>query len=133
MARIFIGTSGWVYGSWKGRFYPDNLPEKQRLSFYADRFSTTEVNYSYYHVPSSATYRSWVGLVPPQFLFALKANRVITHMGRLGQVEESWRSFLQGACLLGQRLGPILVQLPPSFRQNLSRLEALLWAARCAA
>jgi uncharacterized protein YecE (DUF72 family) len=55
MARILIGTSGWVYGSWKGRFYPDSLPDKQRLSFYAERFATTEVNYSFYHVPSDAT------------------------------------------------------------------------------
>ncbi len=126
MARIFIGTSGWVYGSWKGRFYPDNLPDKQRLSFYADRFATTEVNYSYYHVPSEGTYRRWAGLVPPHFLFALKANRIITHIGRLGHVEESWRTFLRGAGILGQRLGPILVQLPPSFRQNLSRLDRFL-------
>jgi uncharacterized protein YecE (DUF72 family) len=126
MARVFIGTSGWVYGSWKGRFYPDNFPDKQRLSFYGDRFSTTEVNYSYYHVPSANTYRNWASLVPDDFLFALKANRAITHLARLKNVEKIWSDFAQGARSLGQHLGPILVQLAPSFRKNHDRLESFL-------
>src|SRR3954454_18983201 len=96
MARILIGTSGWAYGSWKGCFYPPLLPDKQRLSFYGDRFPTTEVNYSYYHIPSDETYRKWSTLVPPGFVFAVKANRIITHVGRLQHVEKPWRTFVEG-------------------------------------
>lgn len=96
------------------------------MSFYAGRFETTEVNYSYYHVPSDATYRRWAGLVPPTFIFALKANLVITHIGRLGRIEGPWRAFVRGADLLGPHLGPILVQLPPSFHRHLGRLDSFL-------
>ena len=126
MARIFIGTSGWAYASWKGCFYPPGLPDKQRLSFYAHRFPTTEVNYSYYHVPSEETYRRWTTLVPPDFVFAVKANRTITHVGRLQGVDRQWQAFVRGVCELGSAAGPILVQLPPSFQINLSRLSAFL-------
>jgi uncharacterized protein YecE (DUF72 family) len=126
VARILIGTSGWAYGSWKGCFYPPTLPDKQRLSFYADRFSTTEVNYSYYHVPSEQTFRTWAAVVPQHFLFTLKANRIVTHLARLHDVEPSWSTFVRNAACLGGYLGPILIQLPPSFRQDLSRLEAFL-------
>src|SRR5829696_1247149 len=126
MARILIGTSGWAYGSWKGCFYPPTLPDKQRLSFYADRFPTVEVNYSYYHVPSEQTFRTWAAVVPPRFLFALKANRIVTHLARLGAVEPSWSGFVRNAALLGAHLGPILVQLPPTFHADHRRLSRFL-------
>ncbi|HEU4686336.1 MAG TPA: DUF72 domain-containing protein [Nitrospira sp.] len=126
MARLFIGTSGWVYGAWKGRFYPPTLPDAQRLSYYATRFITTEVNYSYYHVPSAETYRRWTALIPPQFVFVLKANRSITHLARLKNVEALWSEFVEGARNLGRHLGPILVQLAPSFLKDEHRLESFL-------
>jgi uncharacterized protein YecE (DUF72 family) len=126
MGRIFIGTSGWAYGSWKGCFYPPMLPDKQRLSFYADRFPTTEVNYSYYHVPTEQSFRTWAALVPPQFVFTLKANRIVTHLARLNDVEPSWSGFVRNATLLGTHLGPILVQLPPTFLADHRRLSRFL-------
>jgi uncharacterized protein YecE (DUF72 family) len=124
--RIFIGTSGWVYGAWKGRFYPPTLPDVQRLSYYASLFQTTELNYSFYHVPSAETYQKWLKLVPPDFVFALKANRLITHAARLRGVELTWRDFSRGAAELGQHLGPILLQLPPSAARDDAALGAFL-------
>lgn len=109
MARILIGTSGWAYGSWKRCFYPPSLPDKQRLSFYADRFTTTEVNYSYYHVPSEQTYRRWATQVPSDFVFAVKANRMITHVGRLQGVEAEWQAFVLGVRQLGPRSHPCTI------------------------
>jgi uncharacterized protein YecE (DUF72 family) len=129
MAGLYIGTSGWVYGAWKERFYPRGLPSVQRLSFYASKFATTEVNCSYYHLPAVHTYRKWAMLVPPGFLFAIKANRAITHLARLRNVERLWSDFVRGARELQQHLGPILVQLPPSFRTNHDRLNAFLQTA----
>jgi uncharacterized protein YecE (DUF72 family) len=126
MARIFIGTSGWVYGAWRGLFYPPTLPDAQRLSYFANRFRTTEVNYSFYHVPSTDTYRKWLGLVPPDFVFSLKANRVITHVARLQEVGPPWNDFVRGARQLGHQLGPILLQFPPSFRKDHAVLAAFL-------
>jgi uncharacterized protein YecE (DUF72 family) len=126
MARIWIGTSGWVYGAWKAVFYPPALPDAQRLGYYGSRFQTTEVNYSFYHVPSVETYRRWLKLVPPDFVFALKANRLITHLGRLRDVESTWNGFVAGAAELGQHLGPILLQLPPSFRKEDGGLNSFL-------
>ncbi len=122
-----IGTSGWAYGGWKGCFYPPTLPDRQRLSFYADRFPTTEVNYSYYHVPSEQTLRTWAAVVPPYFLFTLKANRIVTHLARLGQVEPYWSGLVRTSALhLGPHLGPILVQLPPTFQADHRRLDQFL-------
>jgi uncharacterized protein YecE (DUF72 family) len=126
MAQILIGTSGWVYGAWKAVFYPPALPDAQRLGYYANRFQTTEVNYSFYHVPSAETYKRWLQLVPPDFVFALKANRLITHVARLRDVDSIWSDFTEGAAALGGRLGPILLQLPPSFRKDHGALISFL-------
>ena len=126
MAQMLIGTSGWVYGAWKAAFYPPALPDAQRLAYYANRFQTTEVNYSFYHVPSADTYRRWLKLVPPDFVFALKAHRLITHVARLREVDLLWRDFTQGAAALDRHLGPILLQLPPSFRKDHAALASFL-------
>ena len=111
MARIYVGTCGWVYGAWKERFYPPTLPDAQRLGYFANRFETTEVNYSFYQVPSVDTYKKWLEVVPSHFVFALKANRLITHAARLRDVESAWADCLTGATALGPQLGPILLQL----------------------
>ena len=126
MAQILIGTSGWVYGAWKTVFYPPALPDAQRLAYYANRFQTTEVNYSFYHVPSAETYKRWLKLVPPDFIFTLKANRLITHVARLRQVDSMWSDLTRGAAALGRHLGPILLQLPPSFRKDHTTLISFL-------
>lgn len=130
MARVWIGTSGWTYSSWRGTFYPEDLPSRRYLEFYAREFPTTEVNYSFYHLPRPQTYANWAGHVPDGFVFAVKASRLITHTKRLLQVEEPWRTFVQHARSLDLHLGPILLQFPPSFHRESSRLEGFLEIAR---
>ncbi len=133
MARILIGTSGWTYASWRGSFYPADLPSRSYLQFYARRFITTEVNYSFYHLPRPATYEKWAAQVPDGFVFAIKASRLITHARRLVDVDEPWRLFVRNARSLGPHLGPILCQFPPSVRCNRARLEDFLKMAKQAA
>jgi uncharacterized protein YecE (DUF72 family) len=133
MARLLIGTSGWTYASWSGTFYPPSLPSRQYLEFYAKEFCTTEVNYSFYHLPRSSTYEKWVSQVPDDFVFALKASRFITHVKRLVAAEEAWATFVQHALALGSHLGPVLLQFPPSFRCNRTTLADFLRFAQRAA
>jgi len=130
MARVWIGTSGWTYSSWKGVFYPSDLPSRQYLEFYAREFPTTEVNYSFYHLPRPSTYEKWAAQAPDSFLFALKASRFITHVRRLVDVEEAWATFVQNALALGPHLGPILLQFPPSFRCDRKKLDLFLKIAQ---
>lgn len=129
MPRLLIGTSGWTYPSWRGRFYPEDLPSRRYLEFYAREFPTAEVNYSFYHLPKPETYAKWAAQVPEGFLFSVKASRLITHTKRLQDVEEPWETFVRNARSLGPHLGPILLQFPASFRCDLDRLEAFLRAA----
>ena len=133
MAQILIGTSGWAYSNWKGTFYPEKLPSARLLEFYTKRFPTTEVNYSFYHLPRPATYEKWAAQASEGFMFAVKASRLITHTKRLTGVEEAWRVFLQNAQLLGPHLGPILIQFPASFRRDHTRLAEFLKMARTVA
>ncbi|HEX2055021.1 MAG TPA: DUF72 domain-containing protein [Nitrospiraceae bacterium] len=133
MATVLIGTSGWTYASWKGPFYPKDVPSRNFLKFYAAEFPTTEVNYSFYHLPKPSTYERWRTLVPDGFVFAVKASRFITHIKRLEDVTEAWRTFLQNASVLGPHLGPILFQFPPSFRVNRPKLLNFIRMAERAA
>lgn len=130
MARALIGTSGWVYKSWRGRFYPDDLPGRRYLEFYATQFPTTELNNSFYRLPSPQTFRNWAAQVPETFVFAVKASRFLTHIKRLIDVEEPWVRFLKSACELDRQLGPILLQFPPSLKLESNRLEAFLEMAK---
>lgn len=127
--EIYIGTSGWVYNDWQGIFYPGDLSPKDRLRYFSDHFKTTEINYSFYHLPKSKTYESWYNQTPDSFVFAVKASRFITHVKRLKDVRLAWDKFLENALYLKEKMGPILFQLPPSFRatrENVKRLEDLL-------
>ncbi|MCE5306925.1 MAG: DUF72 domain-containing protein [Acidobacteriales bacterium] len=124
--ELRIGTSGWNYGDWSGAFYPEPLKNRDYLSYYAQNFGTVEVNYSFYHLPRPETYLNWAGQTPEGFVFAVKASRVITHINRLRNVEETWRKFLSNAEALGQKLGPVLLQFPPSFRVDLALLRDFL-------
>lgn len=129
MARFLTGTSGWNYGEWKERFYPEDLPARKWLSYYAERFATVEVNYSFYHLPRETTYANWYAQTSPGFVFALKGSRFITHIKRLREVEREWKEFVQRSLVLKEKLGPILLQFPPSFHaspENLELMEAFL-------
>lgn len=130
MSRFWIGTSGWTYPSWKGSFYPEDLPGRRFLEFYSRRFGSTEVNYSFYHLPRPDTYRKWAEQVPEPFVFALKASRFITHVKRLVDVEDDWAAFVGNARALGSHLGPVLLQFPPSFRCTRRTLAAFLARAQ---
>ncbi len=124
-----VGTSGWNYYDWRGEFYPPELKSREWLQFYAREFDTTEVNYSFYHLPRRSTYDNWAASTSADFIFALKASRPITHIKRLHNVAAEWRKFIDGAAALGAKRGPILLQFPPSFaakRESLKRLDKFL-------
>ncbi|OHB54655.1 MAG: hypothetical protein A2173_06075 [Planctomycetes bacterium RBG_13_44_8b] len=120
---IRIGTSGWHYGHWSGPFYPSKLPKNQWFEFYAQHFDTVELNNTFYHQPKLQTFKNWQKQAPKDFLFTVKANRFITHIKRLKDVQEPLQRFFTGALLLKKNLGPILYQLPPSMHKDLERLE----------
>lgn len=125
-AQYYIGTSGWVYGHWRERFYPPHLAQALWLQFYARQFSTVELNSSFYRLPSERAFLHWGESTPPGFLFAIKASRFITHIRRLRNVEASLESFFARAKLLGDKLGPILYQLPPQMPRRDAVLEDFL-------
>ena len=128
-AKIYIGTSGWVYSHWVGKFYPENLPSKDRLKYFAKYFDTAEVNYSFYHLPRPTTFLKWYQETPKGFLFSVKASRFITHIKRLKNVKDPWQQFFENAKNLKEKLGPILFQFPPSFKaekENIQRLRNFL-------
>ena len=129
MSRFWIGTSGWHYGHWKRCFYPQELPARKWLSFYAQRFPTVELNASFYRQPRASTWDLWRETAPEGFRFAVKANRYITHIKRLDDCADPLERFLAGARRLGDRLGPVLYQMPPSFHrtdENVARLKEFL-------
>lgn len=121
-----LGTSGWSYAGWKQRFYPDDLPQREWLPFYAQHFNTVEINMTFYRYPKPETLRGWVEKVPEEFKFTLKANRQITHLKRIKNVKAEVRYFYILADSLRSKLGCILFQLPPSLTLDLNLLEAFL-------
>jgi uncharacterized protein YecE (DUF72 family) len=123
-----IGCSGWNYTSWRGRFYPADLAAARWLSYYAARFDTVEVNNTFYRLPESTAFAAWRAQVPRTFLMAVKASRFLTHMKRLRDPEEPLDRLFSRAAALESRLGPVLYQLPGSFRIDLNRLAAFLEA-----
>ena len=124
--RIRLGTSGYSYKEWKGPFYPEDLPAAGMLGFYARRFSTVEINNTFYRMPTASVLANWAEQVPDGFTFALKASQRITHRSRLKEAGESVAFFYQVAATLGDRLGPVLFQLPPNLKKDLPRLSAFL-------
>jgi uncharacterized protein YecE (DUF72 family) len=126
--RVHIGTSGWHYKHWCGPFYPERLPASKMLEFYCQHFDTVEVNNSFYKLPNPETFRCWREATPRSFCFALKASRFLTHNKKLKDPENALANFLPRAEELGEKLGPILFQLPPRWRVNLERLEEFLSA-----
>ncbi|MEW5893584.1 MAG: DUF72 domain-containing protein [Pseudomonadota bacterium] len=124
--QILIGTSGWVYPHWRGRFYPESLPESDWLAFYARHLASVEINRSFYRLPTRDTFAAWRAATPQDFVFSVKASRYITHLKKLKAPELSLPPLLEAASGLGDKLGPLLFQLPPNWRVNLERLRHLL-------
>ncbi len=125
-ARIHIGTCGWHYAHWCGPFYPPDLDKKGFLQYYAGYFHTVEINNTFYQQPREETFVQWRETVPRGFVFAVKANRYITHMKKLKDPQDPAARFLKGARRLQSKLGPILFQLPPNWRVNVERLRSFL-------
>jgi uncharacterized protein YecE (DUF72 family) len=115
----FIGTSGYNYPEWRGSFYPEKFSTAKMLPYYAERFTTVEINYTFYRMPNAKILAGWNAETPDGFRFALKAPKRITHDKRLKDVAEPLRYFLDTARTLGGKLGPILFQLPPNFKKDL--------------
>lgn len=124
--RVLVGTSGYSYKEWKGRFYPGKMKEAEMLPFYAQRFPTVEINNTFYRMPSAELVQRWAEQTPEGFTFALKAPQRITHIKRLGEVEKDVAYLLDAARVLGPRLGPVLYQLPPHMKKDAGRLESFL-------
>ncbi|MFB3926922.1 MAG: DUF72 domain-containing protein [Syntrophales bacterium] len=116
--EIRIGTSGWNYGHWRGIFYDEDWPKTKWLEFYARRFSTVEVNATFYHLPKPKTVENWRLRTPERFLWSVKASRYITHIKKLRDAREPLERFFNSAVLFGEKLGPVLFQLPPSLKYN---------------
>lgn len=126
--RVYVGTSGWVYPHWRGRFYPADLDESGWLAHYARYFTSVEVNRSFYRLPTRAQFAAWHAQTPEGFVFAVKASRFITHMKKLKEPGHTLPPLLEAIAGLGDKLGPLLFQLPPRWRPDLPRLAAFLAA-----
>ena len=126
MPDTWIGTSGYNYQEWKGSFYPEDLPEKRMLAYYGERFTSVEINYTFYRMPTNRILSNWAAEVPDRFRFTLKAPRRITHDQRLRSVEDTLASFCSTARTLGPKLGALLFQLPPFMKKDVELLEVFL-------
>ncbi|MGI5199267.1 DUF72 domain-containing protein [Streptomyces sp. CA-288835] len=123
---LFVGTSGWQYKDWRGVLYPAGLPTRLWLEEYAGRFATVEINNAFYRLPSRETFESWRDRTPPDFVIAVKASRFLTHIKRLRDPEEPVQRLMTHAAGLGDRLGPVLLQLPPTLRADAALLDTCL-------
>lgn len=124
MAKTRIGISGWRYAPWRGVFYPEDLPQREELHYASRQFNTIEINGSFYSLQNPTNYQRWYDETPRGFVFAVKAPRYITHIHRLKNVEQGLANFFaSGVLALREKFGPILWQLPPSFRYDEERLE----------
>ena len=123
---LWIGTSGYNYPEWKGSFYPESLSAAKMLPYYAARFPTVEINYTFYRMPTEKLLAGWAAQTPSPFALTLKAPRRITHDSRLRDCEASVTEFCRVAATLGEKLGVLLFQLPPFLRKDVPLLEAFL-------
>ncbi len=124
--KLFIGTSGFYYNHWVGKFYPEGLPKYKWLTFYAQHFSSLEINSTFYHPPKEKTLRSWYKKTPKDFKFSLKVSKIITHIKRLEGVRGDIEEFVTLASLLEEKLGALLFQLPGSLKKDLNLLNRFL-------
>jgi uncharacterized protein YecE (DUF72 family) len=124
--KIHVGTSGFAHKEWKGKFYPEKISPKDMLRFYAGRLNTVEINNTFYHMPKESVLMSWAAQVPRDFVFALKAPQVITHMKQLRNVFEETEYLFRSLSALDGKLGPILFQFPKSFHADAPALKDFL-------
>jgi uncharacterized protein YecE (DUF72 family) len=125
---LYAGTSGFSYSTWKGKFYPATLAGSKMLSYYAERLNGVELNGSFYRTPPESTLLKWAAETPPQFRFCMKANRGLTYSAEGFDRVGLARIFTQRIAVLGERLGPVLLQFPPVRQKNVALLDALLGA-----
>jgi uncharacterized protein YecE (DUF72 family) len=125
--KILIGTSGWSYRSWRGPFFPDDVPARLHLEYYAKHFLTTELNGVFYRTPTEEAVRGWTEHTPDDFVFAWKASKFITHWKRLNDTARNSLELMESRLrLLGAKAGPVLFHLPPQFEKNRERLASFL-------
>ncbi len=127
-ARAYVGTSGWSYTTWRPKFYPEGMKAKDFLAFYATRFRTIEINYTFNHLPTEKNVAEWTAATGDGFVFGLKASQQITHRAQLRDPAQTLPVFFERARLLGPRLGPVLFQTPPWLRRDDDRLAMFLAA-----
>jgi len=126
-AMIFwIGTSGFQYPEWKDKFYPEKMPASKMLAYYAERFTSTEINYTFRQIPKETTIRGWCEATPAQFKFSFKAPQRVTHFSRLRDCGEILEVFQTAIAAAGEKAGVVLFQLPPNFSKNVELLSAFL-------
>ena len=125
-AEYFVGTSGWHYDHWRGLYYPEGLAKPKWLQFYSKQFNTVELNNSFYHLPTEKAFITWRESAPENFVYAVKVSRFITHIKKLRNIGSAVDNFLSRACLLQDKLGPLLYQLPPNMKRNDVVLESFL-------
>src|SRR4051794_25671650 len=126
--KLLIGTSGWMYKDWDGRFYPEDVKDPDKLPYFAKHFSTVEINSTFYHLPLETSVQRWYDITPKNFVFTVKLSRYLTHTKRLvpdDTFDESLREFFVRAKPLREKLGVVLAQLPAGFRADQPRLEHL--------
>jgi uncharacterized protein YecE (DUF72 family) len=124
----WIGTSGYNYPEWKGSFYPETLPSAKMLPYYAERFPTVEINYTFYRTPNEKILAGWNHATPDRFKLTLKAPKRITHDSRLRDCGDRVRQFLETSAILGPKLGALLFQLPPNLKKDLALFDTFLEA-----
>src|SRR4051794_33993401 len=124
--KLFVGTSGYSYPAWKGKFYPKDLPADQMLQFYAQHFRAVEINNTFFRLPKLDVVNQWLRAVPADFTFVIKSPRAVTHMRRLKNAESSLKSLVEFSGAFKRRLGPLLFQLPPNMKKDLVRLREFL-------
>lgn len=126
--HVYIGTSGWSYKHWRGTFYPEEIKVKDHFSYYVKHFNTVEINNTFYSLPAEETFLNWKKKVPDDFIYVIKAYRNITHLKKLRDPSASLPPFFDRVALLGEKLGPILFQLPPYLKLNIEVFKAFLKA-----
>jgi uncharacterized protein YecE (DUF72 family) len=124
--KVYIGTSGFSYKDWRNNFYPSTLKADHYLEYYSSHFPTVEINSSFYTIPKVSTINKWREETPEDFCFAIKASRFITHLKKLKNTQELIDNFLNIISILDSKLGPILFQLPPKMKVNLSVFQRFL-------
>lgn len=124
--NLFVGTSGWAYPTWKPEFYPQQVPARSFLAYYASQLTSVEVNFTFRKLPTAAQLSSWLAAVPPGFRFSFKAPQRITHFARLRECEAAVQELLAALAPAREKLGPVLFQLPPNFAADPERLSRFL-------